>query len=160
MSISFEDFNQITRRRYEYALGIDTCDFDLLRSIFTDEVTMDFEDYSGMPGAKMRADDWVAGCKVLFTGLDATQHVMTNPIVDVDGHRATCRMYMKAEHFFQNDQGNADFALGGYYLDQLEKRDGKWLINAVTLKIFWNRGNRHIMTMAAELGAAKLREDA
>ncbi len=156
MSVDFNDYNEIVRRRYEYALGIDTCDFELLRSIFTDEVTMDFEDYSGQPAAKMKADDWVAGCKVLFTGLDATQHVMSNPMVDVDGDAARCRMYMKAEHFFQNDRGNADFALGGYYTDELVRLGGRWLIKAVTLKIFWNRGNRHIMTQAAELGARRL----
>jgi hypothetical protein len=151
--LDFNDFNEITQRRYQYALGIDTRDFDLLRSIFTDEITMDFEDYSGQPASTMPTDEWVAGCRILFTGLDATQHVMTNPIVQVDGDRATCRMYMKAEHFFQNDQGNVDFALGGYYTDTLEKVGGKWLINGVTLKLFWNRGNRHIMAMAAEKGA-------
>ena len=152
--MTFEDFNAITTRRYQYALGIDTRDYALLRSIFTDEITMDFEDYSGQPASTMRADDWVANCKVLFDGLDGTQHVMTNPLVDVDGDRATCRMYMKAEHFLQNDQGNDDFALGGYYTDQLIRRDGSWLICGVTLKLFWNRGNRHIMTMAVERSLA------
>ncbi|SVD46967.1 uncharacterized protein METZ01_LOCUS399821, partial [marine metagenome] len=44
--MDFDDFNEITRRRYEYAQGIDTRDFELLRSIFTDEITMDFYDYS------------------------------------------------------------------------------------------------------------------
>ena len=154
--MNFDDFSDITRRRYEYALGIDTRDFALLRSIFTDDITMDFEDYSGQPAALMKADDWVSGVKVLFTGLDSTQHVMTNPIVDIEGDTAQCRMYMKAEHFFQNDQGNDDFALGGYYTDQLVKADGKWLICAVKLELFWNRGNRHIMQMAAELGAKRL----
>jgi len=154
--MNFEDFTEITRRRYEYAQGIDTKDFTLLRSIFTDEVTMDFEDYSGQPASTLKADDWVHGCKILFTGLDATQHVMTNPIVDIDGEEATCRMYMKAEHFLQNDQGNDDFALGGYYIDKLRKIDGRWTICAVTLKIFWNRGNRHIMSMATARGAERL----
>ena len=82
--------------------------------------------------------------------------VHRSDVVDVDGDRATCKMYMKAEHFLQNDQGNDDFALGGYYTDQLEKQDGSWLINAVTLKIFWNRGNRHIMTMGYERGSERL----
>lgn len=154
--MEFSDYNEIVNRRYDYALGIDTRDFGLLRSIFMDEVTMDFEDYSGQPEATMKADDWVAGCKVLFTGLDATQHVMSNPRVEVDGDRATLKMYMKAEHFLMNDQGNVDFALGGYYTDQLVRSGGKWLISAVTLKLFWNRGNRHIMTQAAEIGAQKL----
>ena len=150
--MNFSDYSQIVRRRHEYALGIDTRDFDLLRSIFTPSIPMDFEDYSGRPREVMQADDWVDSCRVLFTGLDATQHVMTNPIVDVENDRATCKMYMKAEHFLQNDQGGDDFALGGYYIDQLEKVEGHWLINAVTLKIFWNRGNRHIMSMAYERG--------
>ena len=154
--MNFEDYNEIVNRRYEYALGIDTRDFALLRSIFTDQITMDFEDYSGQPAQTLSADDWVAGCRVLFTGLDATQHVMSNPMVDIDGDSARCRMYMKAEHFFQNHQGNTDFALGGYYTDTLVRLEGRWLINGVTLKIFWNRGNRHIMELAARRGAEKL----
>ena len=55
----------------EYALGIDTRDWTLYRSIFTDEITMDFSSYSGAPAATMTADAWVAQCKPLFEGLDA-----------------------------------------------------------------------------------------
>ena len=154
--MDFADYSEIVRRRYEYALGLDTRDFVLLRSIFTERITMDFEDYSGQPAATLSADDWVAGCEVVFTGLDATQHVMSNPMVDIDGDEARCRMYMKAEHFFQNDRGDADFALGGYYEDQLVRTEAGWRIRAVTLRIFWNRGNRQIMTLAAERGAQRL----
>ena len=151
-----DDFTEITRKRYEYALGIDTRDFDLLRSIFTDEITMDFQDYSGQPAQTLSADAWVAGVKVLFTGLDATQHVMTNPIVDIDSESATCRMYMKAEHFLANDEGSFDYAIGGYYTDRLRKDGDRWLIEAVTLKLFWQRGNRHIMQLAQNIGARRL----
>jgi len=154
--MTFEDFNEITRRRYEYALGIDTRDFDLLRSVFTDEITMDFEDYSGYPATTLKADDWVAACRSLLTGLDATQHVMSNPIVDIDGDEAVSKIYMKAEHFLRNDQGSFDFTIGGYYTDRLRRIDSRWTIHAVTLKLFWNRGNRHIMTMATEIGQKRL----
>lgn len=154
--MNFEDYNEIVRRRYEYALGIDTRDWVLFRSIFTNELTMDFSSYNGQPASRMTADDWVAGCRVLFTGLDATQHVMSNPMVDTDGKRGRCRMYMKAEHFLINDQGNDDFALGGYYDDQLVKTSEGWKIEAVTLNVFWNRGNRHIMDMAVKIGQERL----
>ena len=146
--MDFEDFNDITRRRYEYAQGIDTRDFALLRSIFTDEITMDFFDYSGLPAMTLSADDWVTNVRELMTGLDSSQHVMTNPIVDVDGDNATCRMYMKAEHFLQNPQGASDYTIGGYYIDQLVRLDNRWTIQAVTLKLFWQRGNRNIMNLA------------
>ena len=111
--MQFDDYQQIVRRRYEYAISIDTRDWDLHRSIFTDRIEMDFSSYSGAPGSSMAADDWVEGLKPLFTGLDATQHVMTNPIVDVHADQAELKMYMKAEHFLNNDAGSFDFALGG-----------------------------------------------
>ncbi len=154
--MEFADFNEIVRRRYEYAMAIDTRDFALLRSVFTQVITMDFEDYSGQPPSTLNADDWVAGVQALFTGLDATQHVMSNPIVDIDGDEAVLKMYMKAEHFLANDQGSFDYAIGGYYTDRLSKIDGRWTIHAVTLKLFWQRGNRHIMNTALDIGAQRL----
>ena len=146
--MEFSDYSEITRRRYEYALGIDTRDYALLRSVFTDRITMDFKDYSGQEAATLSADDWVAGCQRLFDDLDATHHVMTNPIVDVQGDSGQCRMYMTAEHILKNDRGSSAYAIGGYYVDQLSRIDGRWLINAVTLKLFWQRGNRDIMELA------------
>ena len=154
--MEFDDYNAIVRRRYEYALGIDTRDWGLLRSIFTDEIEMDFSSYNGHPASTLLANDWVNGVKALFTGLDSTQHVMTNPMVDVDGDRGRLRMYMKAEHFLRNDSGGNDFALGGYYQDRLLKTGGEWKIEAVTLTVFWNRGNRHIMTLASDIGTKRL----
>ena len=151
--MEFYDFTEITRRRYEYAQGIDTKDFALLRSIFTDEITMDFRDYSGTPPVTLDADLWVSTVESLMLGLDSTQHVMTNPIVDVDGDNATCRMYMKAEHFLQNSEGSFDYAIGGYYIDELVRLGGHWKIKAVTLKLFWQRGNRNIMNLARDIGS-------
>ncbi len=149
---------EITRRLYEYALGIDTRDWGLYRSIFTDEVRMDFSSYSGAAAATMTADAWVAACRPLFEGLDATQHSMTNPVVDIDpgGDRARCRMYMQAEHFLANVAGDAGFVLGGCYDDALVRTPAGWRICAVTLTVFWNRGNRHIMALAAEKGGRML----
>jgi len=142
------DVHDVTRRVYEYAYGIDTRDWVLYRSIFTDDIDMNFHSYNGNPGNRMQADDWVTGCRRLFDNLDATQHTMTNPLVEVTGDTARCRMYMQAEHFLQNRFGNPDFALGGYYDDQLIRTSGGWKITAVTLNVFWSRGNRHIMEMA------------
>ncbi len=148
------DFHDITRRVYEYGYGIDTRDWTLYRSIFANEIHMNFQSYNGNPAATMQADDWVAGCRRLFDNLDATQHSMTNPLVEVTGDTARCRMYMQAEHFLQNTSGNSDFALGGYYDDQLIRTVDGWKITAVTLNVFWSRGNRQIMELALK-GARK-----
>lgn len=148
-----QDYIDIVSTVYKYAYGIDTRDWALYRSIFTDRITTDFSSYNGNPAGEMAADDWVKGLTILFTGLDASQHQMSNPLVDIDGDNARCRMYVQAEHFFQNSLGNPDFALGGYYDDQLERTADGWKINSVTLNVLWNRGNRDIMRLAAEKGA-------
>jgi len=140
----------IVRRRYQYALGIDSRDWLLYRSIFADEISMDFSSYSGQPASRMAADDWVANCQVLFNGLDATQHTMSNPIVDIAGDSARLRMYMQAEHVLANDRGDDFFTIGGMYDDQLQRTPDGWIITAVTLQVFWQRGNRHIMELAVQ----------
>ena len=73
-------------------------DLDVFGGARDDEISVDFTSYSGGEGAtQMSADDWVDGLKALFTGLSATQHVMTNPQLNVHGDTAEMRMYMKAE---------------------------------------------------------------
>lgn len=140
------DVAAINRLRYEYAFGVDTRDYVLLRSIFVDEILMDFSSYNGRAGARTNADDWVAGCAVLFDGLDATQHTMTNPLVDIaeDGRHATQRMAMQAAHFLDG----IEFTIGGWYEDSLIRTDVGWRIAAVTLNVTWRRGDESIMQRA------------
>ena len=147
-----DDHADITRRVYEYAYGIDTRDWDLYRSIFTHEITVDFSSYTGTGGPIiMPADDWVAGIQPLFTGLDATQHSMSNPLVERDGDDARCRMYMQATHFLTEDP-DPRFTIGGCYDDQLVRVDDRWRISAVTLTVWWRQGNFAIMAAAQRRG--------
>ena len=151
--VSFEDFTGVTRRVYEYAYGIDTKDWALYRSIFSDQVAMNFHSYNGLPERSMTADEWVAGCQSVFMGLDATQHTMSNPLVEVVGDHARCRMSMQATHFLITDQGSNEYTLGGFYDDRLLRTDHGWQIEAVTLNVLWHRGNRQIMDLAVERAA-------
>lgn len=140
---NLDDFQAITRLRYTYAFGIDTRDYELFRSVFTDEVTMDFSSYNGQPGTTLAADDWVAGVRNLFDSLDATQHSMTNPLVDVasDGRSARQRMAMQAAHFLDG----VEFTIGGWYNDRAVRVGDAWKLQAVTLNVTWRRGDESIM---------------
>ena len=149
-----DDRTQILETVYCYATGVDSRDWRLYRSIFTDEVEMDFSSWDGSPVRRLRADDWFAGVQPLFHGLDATQHSMTNPRVAIDGDRATCVMYMQAAHFLRNDEGDAEFTIGGYYTDRLVRTPAGWRLCAVKLTVLWSRGNKHIMELALRRGEA------
>lgn len=137
---------------YAYAAGVDTRDWALYRSIFTDEVEFDFSSFDGNPARRMRADDWVAGVKQLFHGFDATQHSMTNPRVAITGERASCVMSMQAVHILRNDEGDAEFTVGGYYTNQLVKTSAGWKLCGVKLTVTWSRGNKHVMALVLQRG--------
>ena len=155
---------------YEFAYGIDRRDWDRYRTIFVpppEPITFDYSSYHGRPASAMDADAWLGAVSPLFTGLDATQHTMSNPVVefDTDGS-AHCRVFMQAAHFLWDDDlvertGSADpeFTIGGYYDDHLvADTTGPygWSIDAVTLTVWWRRGNAALMEVARELGAARL----
>ncbi|MEQ9452204.1 MAG: nuclear transport factor 2 family protein [Pseudomonadales bacterium] len=153
--MEFSDFAAITRLRYQYAYSLDSRDWELHRQLYTEQIEMDFSSYSGGDGAvRMEADAWVDGLKPLFSGLSATQHVMTNPLVDVQGDRATQKMYMQAEHFLLEDGVQREFAIGGYYDDQLRRTATGWRIEAVKLTVLWRRGDAEIMVRARQLSGA------
>jgi hypothetical protein len=154
-----EDKLAVAETVYRYALGIDTRDFALYRSIFAREVAIDFTSYSGGAAAVTTADRWVETVRPLFTGLAATQHSMTNPLAAVDGERATCRMYMQAHHVYETDDPASWFTIGGYYDDTLVRSaDGPagWLLTGVTLTVLWRRGDPAIMDAARTAGQAIL----
>lgn len=159
---------------YEFAYGIDGRDWDRYRSIFVAApapIAFDYSSYHGRPPSEMDADTWLAAVTPLFSGLDATQHTMSNPIVELGtGNDARCRVYMQAAHFLWRDDleavtGSSDpeFTIGGYYDDHLvHDADGPhgWRIDAVTLTVWWRRGNAALMEVARDVGTARLAGDA
>ncbi len=153
-----DDKLMIAETIYLYAIGIDTKDFDLYGSIFADHVNIDFSSYEGSSVPEttvLTRDQWVSRVRPLFTGLAATQHSMTNPVVTIDGDTASCRMYMQAHHVFEPEKEDSWFTIGGYYDDAL-LRDAKspsgWRLSGVKLTVLWRKGQESIMQIARSEG--------
>jgi uncharacterized membrane protein (GlpM family) len=160
---SAEDKLAIAETIYRYAVGIDTRDFALYRSIFAEDIAIDFSSYSGGRATTMTRDQWVAGVVPLFTGLAATQHSMTNPLAEIHADNATCRMYMQAHHVLDMTDPASWFTIGGYYDDTLVRSaagPAGWLITGVTLTVLWRRGDPSIMDAARSRPSSPRPEDA
>jgi len=150
------DRTNITDHVLKYATGIDRHQWDLYRSIFADEIMLDFSSWSGDPASAMLADDWVAGVRATLEPFDATQHVLTNFAVDLDGDSATCICYMTAHHHLVIDGDRQMHSIGGYYVHALERAGEGWLIDSTTLTVTWEMGNRGLFELAAKRGAASI----
>ena len=98
-----------------FAHGIDGRDWALYRSVFTDEIDVDYTSYRAGSAGRMPADAWVERARRLFPGLDATTHVLVNAWFRPDddaGDSVLVQTSMRADHFLDG----ARYTLGGGYL--------------------------------------------
>lgn len=136
-----------------YATGIDQHQWDLYRSIFADEIMLDFSSWSGQPAARLPADDWVAGVRATLEPFDATQHVLTNFQIVLDEDRATCSCYMAAHHHLVTGELREMHSIGGYYVHELKRNGTGWLIDRTQLNVTWEMGDRGLFELAAQRAA-------
>lgn len=128
-----------------FAHGIDGRDWALYRSVFADEIDLDYSSYRPGSAGRMPADAWVDRAKALFPGLDASQHALFNCAVSEQGDEVAVRSSMRAEHFLDGDR----YTLGGHYVHRLRREGETWVITALTLSVAWEEGNKALLAAAA-----------
>ncbi len=138
---------------HRYAFGLDTRDWDMWRSVFTDEVVIDMSDYEPEPPPRsLPIDTYLAYVRRLFAGFDATQHFIGTHRFLIDGDRATIVAHMRAEHWVTTREGGDRYTMYGTYTDECVRTAEGWRISAVKLSLLREDGNRHVMRLAARRG--------
>jgi ketosteroid isomerase-like protein len=128
---------EITEAMYKVARSLDRCEWDLLESVITDDIVIDMSSYAG-ESSVFGAEEWLARGQRLFPNLTATQHLMANPVVEV-----------QAKHVRVTQDGQATYDLGGYYTVGFRRCvDGRWRIARFALTVTWEEGNPSIMAQA------------
>jgi hypothetical protein len=138
------DEHEVVKVLYRYARGLDTRDWATYRSVFVDEIAVDFSEYRGRP-TRLAADAWVAEVRSTFDGLDATQHLMSNPLVGLDGDHAEAQMYVQAAHLLRDDGVERWFSIAGCYHDELVRTGDGWKLSAVRLSVTGLTGDERVM---------------
>jgi SnoaL-like protein len=123
-----------------YGWAIDTKDWALLDTCFTDEAHVD---YSSNPGGKVGPYKEVRGwLEKVMTAFPVTQHLMSNIDVTLDGDRATCRtMVTNPQGAATRDGGLHFFYVGGRYDDELVRTDAGWKIAKRIETTLWFQGS-------------------
>ena len=132
-----------------YAMAVDTRDWDLFRTCFTDDVEADFS--SMWPGGVFHGGDaWVSKAREIIDGLDATQHIITNHTHDIHGDVAHCTSYLHAQHVFTGGLGGDQCVVAGYYTYEMVRTDAGWKIRKYSLTATWGSGNSAVFDMAGQ----------
>ena len=114
-----------------YALGMDLRDYDLCRSAFADEAMGDER------GTMLPVDQYLRNTYNVGASFHATQHLIGNQYVAVDGDEATVRSYGVAHHKVAPGGPGDDIIAGVQYRDRCRRHAGGWLIAERQVVLQW-----------------------
>jgi hypothetical protein len=120
-----------------------------LRELFVAEVEVDYSRLSGEPAATVPADGLIDGWARNLGALTATQHLLGNLELRLDGDEATGTAYVQAAHVLDGARdGEGLWILGGRYRYRFTRAAGGWRIAALAFEPVWERGSREILVEA------------
>jgi hypothetical protein len=142
-TMSYEIIETVNR----FGWHADRREWGELEAIFTESVAVDYTSLNGGEPATVGAKELVAGWSKLLGAFDATQHLIANHLVEVDGDRAVCTASFQATHRLANPHGSPLWTLGGTYRFDLVNAGG-WKISGVVMTATWADGNKDLLTLA------------
>lgn len=134
-------------------LAIDALDWRTVRAALAPRVTTDYTSLWGGEPEKMAADELVDRWRQLLTGFDATQH-LTGPVVvtRADERGATCATTVRGYHHIATDDGPATWMVAGRYEIGLDRGPDGWAVDAITLAVAYEEGDRGLVDVARRRG--------
>ena len=130
------DRNEVHDLVVRYARALDARDWDLLASCFVPEAT-----YSYPNGGSSSRAEIVERCTRALTRLDASQHLLGNIEITVDGDSASTIVYFQAQHVLTGTPGGDCFIIAGSYRDTLRRTSDGWRITHRAQEYHWMDGN-------------------
>lgn len=123
---------EIARLLYRYARAVDSKDWELYRSVFTDDAHIDYSSAGAVVGHRDEVVDWFAAN---FGVLPWSMHYITNIEADVDGDSATVRAMFYNP--MQLPGMDAVSACGGYYHHELVRTADGWRSRSLREENVW-----------------------
>ena len=134
---SLKDKLEISDVMTKYAAGIDSLNFDLYSSCFSENVELygfGGSDDDGQPKVIKGIDAWIVYVKEAISKYSATQHLLGNPLIELKENTAHVRTDVQARHYLKDPEGEM-FCLWAVYDTQMEKNDGKLVKKLKTTKL-------------------------
>jgi ketosteroid isomerase-like protein len=131
---------------YRYCAAIDARSWDDLTHCFTPDAAAVF---GGLPGRHEGLAEIQRVIRSALEPLDASQHIVSNHLIEVSGDTATSRCYVQAQHVRSGPDGSDNFTLAGTYEDEWQRTGDGWRICSRTLSVTWTQGNREVLAKRA-----------
>ena len=153
------DRDQIIEKINLYGLAMDSQRWDLFDRIFTERCDADY----GPTAQWTDRAQFKADFGTFHQSFDATQHVMTNHLVTVDGDVAHSLTYGMWRLIRRAAEGDPLWDGTGWYDDAWVRTHSGWLIARRVCKVVWATGNPRVQELfdgvKFELVPASIRQE-
>lgn len=130
-------------------IATDARDWESLKTIFADEVELDYSSMNGQPAACIKAEDILAGWQTILPGFTHTHHQIGNMISTSRGDEASVFCYGTATHYLENEQDSIWTVVGSYDFD-LKEITGRWVVTKMKFNFKYQEGNTNLPQLAIE----------
>lgn len=137
--------------------AVDTLDWDTVRRCVAAEIATDYTSLWGGEPEKLTVDQLVGWWQPFATGFDATQH-LTGPIAvtQADDSSTTALTTVRAYHHIAAADGpTGTWMVAGHYRITLDRATDSWKINAITLSLAYEDGDRALVDVARRRGETR-----
>lgn len=125
-----EDIEAVKQLKYRYCAACDAdYDCDRLAALFTKDAVWEGGEFGVYTGREAIREFFAGAPKLIAFAV----HYVTNPIVEIDGDRATGEWFLWEPIVFS--QGKRAMWLAATYHDHYRREKGQWLFERVALKL-------------------------
>ncbi len=136
------DLEDIKRAIGLYVIAVDTREMSLFDQVFTPDARIILGGVGDMTPAGYK-EMAVKG----LAALDATQHHLGLPVINLEGDHAHARCYFLAQHVRNDLKPNPFLLIGGWYTDDLIRTEAGWRITKRIGTAVWYDGNPEVLGM-------------
>ena len=143
------DREQLKMLYQRYAFGVDSRNFEIVRSVFHPDCRVSGTLEEGA------LDPYLEGIEEGLQQWEATMHFMGNQYVEIDGDRAHATSDVQASHMIDGER----VVLAGWYDTDLRREGGRWRIARSQLNVTWTAGPPELYQRASERFAESQEQD-
>nr|WP_299343859.1 nuclear transport factor 2 family protein [Allomuricauda sp.] len=128
-------------------LHADLGQWDKLKKVFADDVTLDYTSEFRAEPIHITPDKLVEEWKWL-ANYEGSEHIIAGHVIDVEGDTATATAQELGVHKYTNPDGEPFWDNGGHYEFKLkEVEEGVWKVTFMKYVLRWERGNKNIVEL-------------
>ena len=138
--MSESDVTALNQLAYRYAAAVDACDVAAFLAVFAPEGRLrSYHPDAQEPFADLTGHEQLAAVPNAMRELyRRTTHMMTNPLVDVQGDAASGQVLCIARHLSADPEDETSINVIIRYVDRYVRRDGAWFILDREIRFLWS----------------------